>query len=348
MLSEMKRNNFLAMCFGLSLCLALIPLFEVTLTLFWKNETPAGTVYAENYFFKDSHGIIKPLPNGRYRSVSRRKKNGSLIYDVIYSIDKYSRRIAPALNKESRVNDAIFFGCSFTYGEGLQDDQSIPARFAARAPAFMPYNYAFHGGSAADMLTKLKSGTLKGEIPEKNGALVYIFIDAHIQRVIGSMSVAGSWGKEHPYYDLNSKDAVIDKGDFLTGRPFLTHLYIILSKSKLINFFKIDFPLRLSSRNIHLTARVIEESFRAYKEQFPAGHFYVVIYPGSLQGKFLIPELSKMGIETVDYSGLINVRDMRYVLAPEDLHPSALAADKIGGQLALDIDVRYGKMPKSI
>ena len=310
---------------------------EITARLIWKDPLPTEKTYADNYFFVDSFGILKAHPNGRYHSTARSKKTGAIIYDVTYSVDSYSRRITPASNPELRNKHLLFFGCSFTYGEGLEDDQTIPAQVAMRAQHYMPYNYAFHGHSPSEMLAKMGSKTLKNEIKEKEGTLIYIFFDSHIQRVIGSMRIAASWGKNCPYYYLGPHNEVLRNGNVTTGRLVLSHIYWLLTKSELLKFLKIDFPPRLTDKHIHLTARIIEESYRHYKEQFPAGDFYVVIYPGSEYGTRLVKELSNAGIKTLDYSKIFNPGQSQYVLSPEDLHPSAKADEEVAEHLVRDL-----------
>ncbi|HTL47099.1 MAG TPA: hypothetical protein VL688_03445 [Verrucomicrobiae bacterium] len=332
-----KRSDIAAAAFGVFLCVLLLFLAETGTRHFWKEPLLPDVHYADDYFFTDGFGITKPKPSGRYHTVSRSAVTGNSIYDVTYSVDDLSRRITPVDKTEGRGRHLIFFGCSFTYGEGLQDDQTIPARTAARARGFMPYNYAFHGHSPTDMLRKLQSKTLPGEVAEKNGDLAYIFIDAHLQRVVGSMRLSTSWGKNRLHYELGPRDELVLKGDFQHSRPVLNRIYTTLSKSALLKFLKIDFPPRFTRRHYHLTARVIEESARLYKEQFPGGNFFVVIYPGSLFGKPLARELTSAGIQILDYSDLFNTGDLSYVLSPEDLHPSAKADDAVAARLARDL-----------
>jgi hypothetical protein len=333
-----SRGAALVLGFFLALLFLGIAEFAALLIIIiGKQELPYDRKYPSPYFVTDAHGIIKAIPSGHYRSSSRRKKDGSVIYDVFYTTDQFGRRLTPAASPEARSRHLIFFGCSFTYGEGVQDTETIPAQAALGLTGYQPHNYGFHGHGTSHMLRKMQSQTLQHEVVEKEGILVYLFLDFHISRVIGSMRwVAGS-GKLHPYYDLNARDQVAYEGSFVQGRPFLQRAYERFSKSALLGVFGIDFPPVIAERHIHLTARIIGEARDLYKEQFPLGEFYVVVFPSSLYGDNLIRELKDKDIKILDYSKLFDRHDPKYFLAAEDRHPNALAYEIVARRLAHDL-----------
>ena len=337
-ISRQRKSNLVAFLFGVVLCFFGLLGAEITTRLFWKEVFLTGITYEDNYTLTDAYGITKAQPGRRIRSISKLNKTGTTIYDVVYSIDSYSRRMTPVSKPELRDKYLLFFGCSYTYGEGVQDDQTMPARVAVRATEYRPYNYAFHGHSPAQMLAKMESKTLKNEVKEKEGILIYIFIDDHVRRVIGSMRIATDFGRKHPHYHLDARDQVVRKGNFMTGRPVLRRIYGLLAKSELMKFLKIDVPPVITNRHIHLTARLIEESYRLYKEQFPGGDFYVVIYPGSRNGIQLAKELDGSGIKILDESKIFNPKELPYILSIENTHPSALANNELANYLGRDLN----------
>jgi hypothetical protein len=82
---------------------------------------------------------------------------------------------------------------------------------------------------------------------------------------------------------------------------------------------------------------MIEESARLYREQFPGGKFYFLIFPGSRCGAEIARRLPK-DVVTLDYSNLIDRKRAEYTLSPNDRHPSALADKIVGERLALDLN----------
>jgi len=322
---DRKRANTLAFILGLFFFVFILIFLEWAVRLLWKDGLRPKTHYEANYRFTDPFDVTKPFPNGRYPSSLRSKKTGALIYDVVYSIDSYSRRVTPVTNPESRNKFLLFFGCSFMYGEGVQDNETIPYYAAAEAEQYTPYNYAFHGHGPAQMLAEMESMTLSQEIREKEGILIYLFIDYHIHRTIGSMRIVGSSQSPRPYYILNREGEIVRKGNFTTGRPLLTQFYKIMAKSQFLKLLGIDLPRWVTDKHVYLTARVIQQAYRLYKQQFPKGEFYVTVYPGSKYGGRLIHFLKEMNIKYLDYSNLFDPTTGRYFLSWEDKHPNALA-----------------------
>ena len=324
--------------FGLFLSLLLLGTAELGARFFWKPPPPAAqTDYPDNYYIQDRQGITKARPSGDYPVAEVRTKTGEKIYEVVYHVDSHGRRITPVPEHSGRTKHLIFFGCSFMYGEGLQENETLPAQLAARLLDYTPYNYGFHGHSPAEMLTKIRSGTLPPEVPEREGDLIYLFMDAHISRAIGSLQIVTSWGKNRPYYRLGPHDEVIRQGDFSTGRPVLQWFYELLAKSRLVRALRIDLPPVTTERHLRLVARLIEESFTAYHHQFPNSRAYLVIYPGTRYGTTLGKTLAAKGITVLDYSGLFPDQKPEYILAPEDRHPNARAWQVLSERLATDL-----------
>lgn len=319
------------------MCIGLITLAEVYLHLFWDQQEVLDVIYEPNYFFTDSDGITKALPNGRYHSVCKRIADGQTIYDTIYSIDQFSRRITPIGSRENVKKFLLFFGGSFTFGEGLRDNETIPFFIGESAKNYMTYNYGFQGHSPAEMLIKLQTKVLPEEIPEKDGILIYTYIDSHILRVIGSMRVAGTWGRNRPYFYLADNGNLRRNGDFATGRPRLTAVYQFLIQSKILQLINLDIPLWITDKHLHLCARVIEEAAQLYHKQFPSSNSYVLIYPGSIYGNRLKRFLINKEIGFLDYTNLFDHRDPEYVLAPEDIHPNANATQAIARKVVQDL-----------
>lgn len=315
---------------------------ELFLHLFHNREEPVQMKYAAEYFFTDDNGITKAIPDGRYSTTSFVKATGRKIYDVTYSIDSESRRVTPTTSNGQREKFILFFGGSFTFGEGLEDNETIPYYTGQYAKGFMPYNYGFHGHSAAEMLIKLRSMTIQEEIEQDRGVLIYTFIDAHIIRVVGSMRVVTTWGKNRPFFYLDKIGTLHKDGSFESGRPGLMLLYRLLSKSKILELLNVDLPYKITDNHFELFTVIVEEAYKSYKKQFPESDFYFLIYPRSQYTAVLKRFLDRKKIPYLDYSMFIDRWNPKFILAPEDRHPNALAnrivARKIVEDLGLNSD----------
>jgi len=314
-----------ATAFGLAVAAGILVAAEGLARLLWSPPAGAETRYPAVYFFIDGHGITKPRPGGRYPASSVRVADGGAIYAVTYTIDASSRRVTPVSRAANRDTFLAFFGGSFTFGEGLEDDETIPFYAGELAPRCRPYNYGFHGHSAAEMLVRARTGTLRREIVEPTGAFVYTFVDQHVSRMIGSMRLTSSWAGHRPHFVLTEAGNLEQRGDFTTGRPWLSRTYDILGASRLLQWRQVDVPPWIGERHLDFSARLVAEARYELARQFPESRFVVVAYPGSRLSRRLAPLLAARGVDLLDYSDLFDVSDPRYFLAPEDRHPTALA-----------------------
>ena len=89
--------------------------------------------------------------------------DGEVIYDVIYSIGEDGFRVTPQSISRSRYVN--FFGCSFTFGEGLNDNQTLPFYFAQKSDSYSSKNFGFHGYGPHQAVAILESDRrIRGDI----------------------------------------------------------------------------------------------------------------------------------------------------------------------------------------
>ena len=80
----------------------------------------------EIIFFR-SEEILGTSPLKNIRVSARKYYDNKLLYDVTYTINKEGLKLSPLCVKGLVVVMRFyFFGCSFMYGEGLNDDQTLP------------------------------------------------------------------------------------------------------------------------------------------------------------------------------------------------------------------------------
>jgi len=266
-----KYYKLFATLFGIVLCLALILAVEVTLRVIGFSSPSYYSEFPRDYSDRYDFGVPKPL-SGRHRSFSKRIKTGEYIYDVIYTVDEKGRRVTPVTNRQQRNRFILFFGGSFTYGEGIGDDQTLPYAVGKIAPHYMPYNYGFPGLGPFDALAKLENIDLKNEVRENNGLFIYYYPSFHISRVIGSM-VEMRWKYDHAFYKKNNRGEFVRAGSFFTGRPLQTFIFRVLLYSKILEAFEINFPLRINDQHIQLTAECFEQMQKELKRQYPQAGF---------------------------------------------------------------------------
>jgi hypothetical protein len=285
-----------------------------------------------NLNMKDEHGILQGVP-GRHRALGRSSAGGKL-YDVTYTIDPIGRRETPIVGAGQRDRHLVFMGGSYTFGQGVEDDETFPYYVGELTTRYRPYNYGWSGGAPADALMKFQLRRISAEVNETRGLLIYLFIDGHIGRTIGSMVVTGSWGAEKIHYDLTPAGDLVFRGSFATAHPLRTYLYRKLSRTNIARLVGVDLPLYSTRHAVH-TARILEALSAEYMREFPEGEFWVVLYPGREGPDDLIREFEARQIKYLHYP--IDPDSAFFQRIPVDTHPTAAAYRALADNVVVDL-----------
>ncbi len=327
-----KYPRTTAFIWGIVFCLIIILLVEFILrTLHASQSYEASFTYPATYHTRDQFGIRKAAP-GQHHVILKNKISNEVIYDVTYSINPNGSRVTPIKNISSRDKFVLFLGCSFTYGEGVEDNQTLPYYLGSYTKEYQPYNFGFHGHGPFDILAQLENIDFKHEIKEPNGIVIYSFIDDHVERMLGSIKVM-QWKVADPYYQQTTLGKFKRKETFLTGRPLETIFYYVLSKSKLLQALKFNWP-GVHQPQIKQAAESIRQMKDKFSLKYPHSSFYVLLYPGEFT-QHLIPFLDQMNIKYLDYT-----KEPFDYLNKNDQHPSAMAYKKIATKITRDLNLK--------
>jgi hypothetical protein len=276
----------------------------------------------------------KPKPDTTH--IGTRTKDGQIIYSIKYSTDTNSLRITPIDSIKPRTKYAQFYGCSMTFGEGVQNSETLPYYFAKFDSRYRPYNFAYSGYGPHQMLARLETENVKKIVKENSGIAFYIYINDHVNRVLGTLTNFSYNGGEVPYYhEVNGQ--LKHDGLIKDTRKFRSWVFRQLSKSNILKLFKIGYPFKITEQDYELTAEIMAKASRDYKKQFGNDNFYVIIYPTTVDSFLIISLLKQKEVKVLDYSKLFNPLEKKYAI-PYDEHPTALANEVLIKQLVKDIN----------
>ena len=299
-------------------------------------------VNADVYIVPDRALGYRPVPNAVARHTA--SHNGHQEFSVTYRFDSFGRRETPVDPGTHRSGFLLFFGDSNTFGEGLEERQTLPYCAGALAPDYRPYNYGFSGWGPAQMLELVKNGDLSSGIDQQGGFAIFFFIKDHLARVTGSSLVSPHWGRDFPYYTLDPDGRLVHQGNFAHDRQFTTLFYYFVASSQIAQYFDFVFPRGYSDGDYRLTAEIMAESQRYLERQFKLRGFYVVISPTfdkaqlQISRKFM-SDLQKAGVKYLDYTQLYDTSDVKYRISEWNYHNSALANQMIAHHLVTDLGI---------
>ena len=87
-----------------------------------------------------------------------------------------------------------------TFGEGVHNNETMPYFFGKYDSTYRPYNFAYSGYGPHQMLARLETENSKKVVKENTGIGFYIYINDHVNRVLGTMTNYGYNGGQAPYY----------------------------------------------------------------------------------------------------------------------------------------------------
>ncbi len=236
------------------------------------------------YFVHPSESIPDPdFGSENRKSVQTRQAARTadrIVFDAIYSFDEFGRRMAKIPAGEKRKKFVALYGCSYTLGHGVNDDETLNFQLGQNQSDYYPYNYAVGGSGPNMLLAKLAGQPFFSQIPQKNGVLIYIFMNGSLGHAIGYLPSL-VWSRSAPYYK-NTADGQLERsGSFLTGRPFLSHFLLGLHEVyRLLGMESTEFP-QIGEQEISYFCDLISQIQTEFSSQYPQGKFIFYAHPFS-------------------------------------------------------------------
>jgi hypothetical protein len=337
-----------AMLFGILVCVCLIGMMEFAFSRLMKIPSRSstekvaykehtGTYLEKDAFYKVDRNLGVALhPNCQV--TSRLNIGDAVIWDTTYSTDEKGRRLtvnakSNEFQESHQLPFAMFFGCSYMFGEGCSDGETIPSQFAKFAPNFEAYNFGVPGYGTQHMLAILENPALKKEFEGRRGIGIYLYLeDIHEARVIGDMDIVTSFGKEFPCYRLDSQHKPQRRGSFSTGSPIRQKAFEILAASQTRKYFGLNFPKRTET-DYELTAAIVAEARSKFLACFPDSEFFVIRYPHRSPHRKIDKYLDAHNVEIIDLSELFDSSTPEHQFVG-DGHPTPVANAKLASKVA--------------
>lgn len=269
-----------------------------------KNEQihQTGTSCLEENYMTDKYFNFKVLkPN---ISVSSIKKVGDdLVYDVTYTTDKNSFRQTKG---NIKGNTYIFMGCSFMFGEGLNDDETVPYYFSQLSDfKYNVINAGLKSSATYIAYALLKSDKFIECIDTKIEYIIYEFFSDHIYRNLVGTSIIYK----------------IDNGNLVeTDEGYPVEIFT----NKLLQF-------KYKEDGLNLTTKLLEEMDKLAKEKYYS-KFLVVLYETYDHDnitKEIKESLDKAKIENIYTKIKKDEHDEDYYRIKNDNHPTKNANKEI-------------------
>jgi hypothetical protein len=209
-----------------------------------------------------------PVPKGRTRYLLR--VNSQTFIDIVYTIDEQGLRRTPSADSSAATETIVFLGCSFTYGEGVEDEETQPAQVAARVPRAKVLNFGYSGYGPHQMLANLESGRVETLCPTPPRRVIFQMIPDQVRRVRG-------WVNYHPHaprYVL--RDGRVRRAGNLDDSWWWRVVKRDLWKSKI--FHRIIAPRQVGQADMDLAVALVRQSAEEVSRRSPGCEFHVLFW----------------------------------------------------------------------
>lgn len=253
-----------------------------------------------------------------------------LLYEVTYQMDEHGWRRGPGLAAADEPRAVVFLGCSFTFGVGLQDAETLPAQFErAAGGAVRTYNVAMDGYGPHQLLALFEQDRVKpvsGRHERMAG--LHLAIPNHVLRVAG----AARWGFQGPCYRLQPDGTVRYTGPFhRKGMAAVLHL---AARSHVLSEIH-DRVRRVTERDLDRHAAVVAALQAEFQQQFN-GPFVVLAWDtGDAGYAEMVARLRGRGLRVVEVSELVPgyVSGRADLMRPLDRHPTPACMRQVADAL---------------
>lgn len=274
-------------------------------------------------------GTLMSPGYGKTQVYHRVTRFGDELFDALYSFNESGFRITPK-GADNAENNLMLFGCSMTFGHGLNDEQTWASQLAnILGPEWQVENYAMSSWSANQTLCMLEHELIPIPVQKKRYAL-FLAIEDHLRRndffgstphyVLDESGVPRQAGK-HRFASIHNMPDTFN-GSQLAREASNWLRRIIMSHPEPM--------LELYLAMLKRTAQLLEQKYQT--------KFYVLLWPDFESVRQRIEEL---GIPVImardllpDWEKGANPGSLYHISPGADGHPNARAAREMAIGLA--------------
>jgi hypothetical protein len=231
------------------------------------------------------------------RVTARALAGDRVLYDVVYTTGSDHFRIVPPVAHPVRC--VLLFGDSFTFGVGVNDDETFAAQIVTKSKGAVEVkNLAAGGWGPHQFLAGLQTGLFQRAISCRPTDAVYLFIRDHVDRAVGRVP----WDTHGPRFRLGADGQPVRDGHFDSGGGAP--------------------KAWTDAEAIELTAALLEEGGRELRRKYPGIRFHVLTWAG-------VPEAIKRRLGGRPVAESIPGYTNEGYHIPIDGHPNARAHEGI-------------------
>ena len=255
----------------------------------------------EQYFLS----VFKPISAEKYFEA---------LYKGNHPDNTFSYLFRPDVNVASQKRPIVVMGCSFAWGERLEENETLSYLLAEQTKRPV-YNRSGRGWGLAQLLFQLKEGFLFNQIKNEPEAIVYVFIKEQINR-IDKFKIEPLCSDLQPKYKYTDGQLIKESPKFLdTSVTVQNYMY----------YYNYIFN-NVSSEEIK---QYFIESKKEMNKKWANTKFIIVLFPTCNEDFTLLNdniwnELQQSGFIVLNANKIsgLNLEESKYKIPVDDFHPT--------------------------
>ena len=300
-----------------------------------------GDLYKEDFYFRKDDALGY-TPHKNVKAHATKSFDDLLLFDVHYTIDENGLRKSPPCSETAQDNCLLFFGCSMVFGEGLEDEETLPYQTGLLSGGkYKIFNFGFHGYGPHQMLSIIENGLLDEVVTctADPKHIFYVGLVEHALRAAGKTS----WGEHAPRYALAENQVYLagrfDDSIFHTNR-WLAKSIFHLKKSYIYQKIS-DKKKVMTDQDVQLFLRILKKSQLELKKKYPDSAFTIILWDNNKYQEFA-PVIAYFKAHDINVKWINEIlpnydtEKNKYRIHPKhEKHPNA-RANRIIAQYLLD------------
>ncbi len=275
------------------------------------------------------------VPDQVTRAVAR--LGDTVLYDVSYTTDSLGHRIGYPDSSSKSSPCAVFVVCSFSFGEGLPDQATLPYRVGARTHGrVQTVNLGVPGYGVEHLLASLEQDFVR--LPCNPTHVVYQALAHHVVRAAHIVP----YSKRGPGYTSQPDGGVTYAGTERIPPVRVSGLWFEvdyqLMKSRVYRVLTEPATPNGSLEDLRLYLGIVRRARELFLERYPRAEFHVLAWDlhGAYAGSYaaLRDSLARIEPRLHEVSGILPnyaAEPRQYQIGVRDPHPNAVAYDRLAG-----------------
>lgn len=245
----------------------------------------------------------------------RKSFRDEIVFDVTFTIDSNGLRVSNSGGSGAAAGCLLFFGGSYTFGDGVNDFETMPYLVSAMSRVkYQVYNFGYSGYGAHNMLAALEHGIVDDLIDCEPKYVIYQGIVDHARR-------AADRDTPGPRYVLDRSGAAIYRGKLHVPRRRSRIARAVVDK-------------RLWGRDVDLLVGIVDAARDQVRARYPNAKFHMIFWDkrGDAYSERIIEQVAGRSIPLHLMSDIISdLHDnvLNYTIGAHDTHPNAVAHRQI-------------------